>query len=94
MRASAHLSSVLANATRWLSITSKQLLLKFLRMTLITLTIQAGTIIHEWSHFDAIGGTEDHSESAGFWFAVLNPQKALNNAYSIQYFAENDPHRD
>ncbi|KAF8346311.1 hypothetical protein F5887DRAFT_961298 [Amanita rubescens] len=57
---------------------------------------KAGIIVHEWSHFDDIGGTSDHhiSAYASAYLAEWNPEAALDNAYSIQYFAENVPHLD
>lgn len=71
-------------------------LLKFLRMILITLIIQASIIVHEWSHFKVIGDTRDIDETV---FGCLhnlpkNQGQALKNAYSIQYFAENFPPLD
>ena len=66
-------------------------------MILMTLIIQAGIIVHEWSHSkfnDDIGGTLDY-ESTEFgcvhWLPVHQIQWALKNAYSIQFFAVNDP---
>jgi len=54
---------------------------------------KAGIIVHEWSHFNAIGVTYDHDKTrrASRRLAEWNPDLALENAYSIQYFAENDP---
>ncbi len=65
-------------------------------MTLISLIIQASVIVHEWSHFDAIGGTLDIDSTV---FGCLHklakiPGAALKNAYSIQYFVENYPPLD
>ena len=49
-----------------------------------------GTIIHEVSHFDIVAGTEDHcyTRSICSLFAKANPGLAINNADSLQYFAE------
>ncbi len=66
-------------------------------MTMITLIVQASIIIHEWSHCNAIGGTLDHESTVygcQYWLPVLQRAWALKNAYSIQYFAENEPHLD
>jgi len=52
---------------------------------------QAGTIVHELSHFDAIGGTDDiaYGTSAAKSLAKSNPNKAVLNADSYEYFSEN-----
>jgi hypothetical protein len=64
-------------------------------MTVITLIIQASVIVHEWSHFDAIGATLDLDGTvSGCLHRLAKPEMALKNAYSIQYFAENFPPLD
>ena len=57
---------------------------------------RAGTILHEVSHFNEIGGTEDHAYGAALASALANndPARAVNNADSIEYFAENTPFRE
>jgi len=58
---------------------------------------KASFIIHEWSHFNAVGGTLDHESTVygcRHWLPVHQRAWALKNAYSIQYFAENVPHLD
>lgn len=54
---------------------------------------KAGTLIHEMSHFDAVAGTDDwaYGQSAARSLAASNPTRALNNADSHEYFAENTP---
>ena len=54
---------------------------------------QAGTIIHESSHFTANGGTNDYAygQSAAKSLAISNPANAVMNADSHEYFAENNP---
>jgi len=57
---------------------------------------RAGTILHEVSHFNEIGGTEDHAYGATLVSALArsDPSRAVNNADSIEYFAENTPFRE
>jgi len=54
---------------------------------------QAGTIIHEISHFTVLGGTVDHAYRQGpvRELANTNPDFAVQNADSYEYFAENNP---
>ncbi|GLX78772.1 peptidase M35 [Thalassotalea insulae] len=54
---------------------------------------RAGTIIHELSHFDAVAGTDDvvYGQSGAKSLAISDPDQALNNADSHEYFAENTP---
>jgi len=56
-------------------------------------TIQAGTIIHESSHFNVNGGTRDHAygQAAARALARSSPNTAVLNADSHEYFAENTP---
>jgi peptidyl-Lys metalloendopeptidase len=51
---------------------------------------QEGTIIHELTHFDIIGGTDDlcYSRTACRQMALEDPAGARINADSFQYFAE------
>lgn len=51
---------------------------------------KAGAISHEMSHFDSIGGTEDHKygPSKCKKLAEKDPDKALENADSFEYFLE------
>jgi len=57
---------------------------------------RAGTIIHELSHFNAVAGTDDivYGQSGAKDLAISNPDQALINADSHEYFAENTPHQD
>jgi len=54
---------------------------------------RAGTLIHETSHFNAVAGTDDHvyGQSGAKSLAISNPDAALDNADSHEYFAENTP---
>ncbi|KAG8818812.1 hypothetical protein FRC17_010697 [Serendipita sp. 399] len=54
---------------------------------------RAGTIIHEASHFTANGGTQDYAygQTNARALARSSPSKAIMNADSHEYFAENTP---
>jgi len=54
---------------------------------------KGGTLIHELSHFDVVAGTDDwvYGQSGAKSLAISDPTKALNNADSHEYFAENTP---
>jgi len=54
---------------------------------------KAGTLIHEMSHFNAVAATDDwaYGQTAAKSLALSNPAKALDNADSHEYFAENTP---
>ena len=54
---------------------------------------KAGTLVHEMSHFTVVAGTSDYAygTSACQRLASTNPKKAVNNADSHEYFAENTP---
>lgn len=54
---------------------------------------RAGTIIHEVSHFTVVAGTSDYAygQSAARSLAISNPARAIRNADSHEYFAENTP---
>lgn len=54
---------------------------------------KGGTIVHEMSHFTVNGGTSDHAygQTAAKSLARKNPNKAVMNADSHEYFAENTP---
>ncbi len=55
---------------------------------------QAGTLIHEMSHFTVVAGTEDyaygHTDAKNL--AKNNPNNAVFNADNHEYFAENNPY--
>jgi peptidyl-Lys metalloendopeptidase len=57
---------------------------------------KAGTIVHETSHFTVVGGTDDwaYGQSAAHSLAGSNPARAVDNADSHEYFAENTPARN
>ena len=52
---------------------------------------QAGTIIHELSHFKVTAHTDDHGygKAAAREFSTNQPNKAITNADNYEYFAEN-----
>lgn len=54
---------------------------------------KAGTLIHEMSHFNVVTGTDDvvYGQSGAKSLAISDPDSALNNADSHEYFAENTP---
>ncbi len=54
---------------------------------------KAGTIIHETSHFYVVAGTDDHAYGHTNCknLAITDPARAIENADSHEYFAENDP---
>ncbi|PFH48679.1 hypothetical protein AMATHDRAFT_64907 [Amanita thiersii Skay4041] len=65
----------------------------FWRAPLTGTDSQAGTIIHESSHYNANGGTRDYAygQQAAQQLAGSNPDQAVLNADSHEYFAENNP---
>ncbi len=54
---------------------------------------KAGTLVHEMSHFNVIAGTDDHAygQNACKNLAISQPNTAVANADSHEYFAENTP---
>ena len=54
---------------------------------------KAGTRICEISHFTVAAGTDDcaYGQAAAKNLAISDPYKAINNAASHEYFAENTP---
>ncbi len=56
---------------------------------------RAGTILHELSHFPEVGDTDDNAYGAvsAANLARSDPASAVNNADSVEYFAENTPFR-
>ena len=54
---------------------------------------KAGTLIHEMSHFDIVAGTDDvvYGQSGAMNLASTDPNAAITNADSHEYFAENTP---
>src|SRR5688500_11224948 len=54
---------------------------------------KAGTLIHEMSHFNAVAGTDGHGygQSGANALAIADPARAVDNADSHEYFAENTP---
>ena len=56
---------------------------------------KAGTLIHEMSHFDVVAGTDDvvYGQTGAMNLASTDPNLAITNADSHEYFAENTPAR-
>lgn len=54
---------------------------------------KGGTLVHEMSHFTVVAGTADwaYGQSAARNLANSDPKKAIDNADSHEYFAENSP---
>ncbi len=54
---------------------------------------RGGTIVHETSHFDVVANTDDlaYGQTAAKSLAKKSPSKAIRNADSHEYFAENNP---
>jgi len=54
---------------------------------------KGGTLIHEMTHFNAVASTDDwaYGQSAAAALAISNPTRAVDNADSHEYFAENTP---
>lgn len=54
---------------------------------------KAGTLIHEMSHFDIVAGTDDvvYGKTGAQNLASSDPNLAVTNADSHEYFAENTP---
>lgn len=54
---------------------------------------KAGTLVHEMSHFNVVASTDDwaYGQTAAKQLAISDPAKALDNADSHEYFAENNP---
>ncbi len=56
---------------------------------------KAGTLIHEMSHFYVVASTDDwvYGQSGAKNLAITDPDKAVDNADSHEYFAENTPYQ-
>jgi peptidyl-Lys metalloendopeptidase len=54
---------------------------------------KAGTLVHEMSHFTVVAGTADYAygQTAAKRLASTSPKRAIKNADSHEYFAENTP---
>ncbi len=57
---------------------------------------KAGTLIHEMSHFDIVANTDDvvYGQTGAKNLAISNPDDALRNADSHEYFGENTPNQN
>ncbi len=56
---------------------------------------RSGTLVHEMSHFTVVAGTDDwaYGQVAAGALANSNPDRAIGNADSHEYFGENTPYR-
>jgi peptidyl-Lys metalloendopeptidase len=54
---------------------------------------KAGTLVHETSHFNVVASTDDwaYGQTNAKNLAISDPAKAIDNADSHEYFAENTP---
>jgi peptidyl-Lys metalloendopeptidase len=54
---------------------------------------KGGTLLHEMSHFDVVAGTDDnvYGQAGAANLAITNPDAAVQNADSHEYFGENTP---
>ena len=54
---------------------------------------KGGTLVHEMSHFTVVAGTDDwvYGQSGAAALAISDPNKAVDNADSHEYFGENTP---
>ena len=54
---------------------------------------KAGTLVHETSHFTVVAGTDDwvYGQAGAKNLAISDPAKAIDNADTHEYFAENTP---
>ena len=57
---------------------------------------KAGTLVHEMSHFNVVAATDDHAygHTAAKSLAISDPTRAVDNADSHEYFAENTPNQN
>ncbi len=57
---------------------------------------KAGTLIHEMSHFDIVANTDDvvYGQTGAKNLAISNPNDAVRNADSHEYFSENTPNQN
>ncbi|THU90099.1 peptidyl-Lys metalloendopeptidase [Dendrothele bispora CBS 962.96] len=57
---------------------------------------RGGTLVHESSHFTQIAGTSDNAygQEDAMELALEDPDMAVDNADSHEYFVENHPHLD
>lgn len=56
---------------------------------------RSGTLVHEMSHFDIVAGTDDvvYGQPGAKQLAISNPDSAITNADTHEYFAENEPNQ-
>ena len=54
---------------------------------------KGGTLVHEMSHFTVVAGTDDlvYGQAAAGQLATSDPEQAVRNADSHEYFGENTP---
>ena len=67
----------------------------FWQVSLTGTDSQAGTLIHEMSHFDVVASTDDfvYGQTGAMELAITNPDNAVKNADCHEYFAENTPYK-
>jgi peptidyl-Lys metalloendopeptidase len=56
---------------------------------------KGGTLVHEMSHFTVVAGIDDwvYGQAAAGALAGSDPDRAIDNADSHEYFSENNPYR-
>jgi peptidyl-Lys metalloendopeptidase len=56
---------------------------------------KGGTLVHEMSHFTVVAGTDDwvYGQAAAAALAGSDPDRAIDNADSHEYFGENNPYQ-
>jgi len=56
---------------------------------------QGGALVHEMSHFNVVASTDDwaYGQGGAQNLAITDPNKALFNADTHEYFAENNPYQ-
>lgn len=54
---------------------------------------KGGTLVHEMSHFNVVASTDDwvYGQAGAANLAISDPNKAIDNADSHEYFGENNP---
>ena len=65
----------------------------FFRASLLGTDSRAGTLVHELSHFNLLAATSDfrYGQTSVAALAEDDPERAVGNADSYEYFAENTP---
>ena len=68
----------------------------FWQVSLTGTDSQAGTLIHEMSHFYNVANTDDfvYGQTGAMNLAITDPDDAVMNADNHEYFAENTPYQE